>query len=247
MTGMVELADELLEVQRLGGLGHVLGGHDRALDDEHVELGLEDVAGRRPSVRWGVTETQEVTPASLISRMRCADQLGLDRLLVDLLHPGRGLLDVELGDLVEQRVGVLVAGPEALEVEHADATEAPDLDGGGRADHAVHGRGHERELEAVGVDLPADVDVLGVPGPPARHDGDVVEPVGPTSRLPEPDLDLCHVSSPAFGGGRKPRSLVTHRRVTGGWASGRRAGAGSAWPGWRSSRTRPSGRCPGRP
>ena len=45
ITGIVELADELLEVERLDRLGHVLGGHDRALDDEQVELGVEDGLG----------------------------------------------------------------------------------------------------------------------------------------------------------------------------------------------------------
>ena len=44
--GDVELADELLEVERLDGLRDVLGRHDRALDDEHVELGVEDVRRR---------------------------------------------------------------------------------------------------------------------------------------------------------------------------------------------------------
>ena len=57
------------------------------------------------------------------------DQLGLDRLGVHLLHAGRGLLVVELADLVEEGRRVLVAGPEALEVEHAEAAEAADLDG----------------------------------------------------------------------------------------------------------------------
>ena len=62
-----------------------------------------------------------------------ADELGLDRLGVDLLHAAGGLLGGELGDLLEERLGVLVAGPEALEVEHADAAEPADLDRGGRA------------------------------------------------------------------------------------------------------------------
>ena len=53
-----------------------------------------------------------------------------------------------VGDLLEQRLGILVAGPQALEVEDADAAEAADLDGGGRADDAVHGRGHQRQVEA---------------------------------------------------------------------------------------------------
>ena len=52
---------------------------------------------------------------------------------------------------------------------------------------------HERQLEAEGVDLPGDVDVLGVAGAPAGDDGDVVEPVGPAARLAHPDLDLSHV------------------------------------------------------
>ena len=41
----VELADEALEVQRLDGLRDVLGRHDRALDDEQVELGGDDRCG----------------------------------------------------------------------------------------------------------------------------------------------------------------------------------------------------------
>ena len=54
---------------------------------------------------------------------------------------------------------------------------------------------HQRQLEAEGVDLPGDVDVLGVAGAPARDDGDVVEPVGPPARLADADLDLSHCSS----------------------------------------------------
>ena len=50
-----------------------------------------------------------------------------------------------------------------------------------RRDHTVHGGAHQGQLEAEGVDLPRDVDVLGIAGAPARHDGDVVEPVGPAA------------------------------------------------------------------
>ena len=65
-----------------------------------------------------------------------------------------------------------------------------------------------RQLEAVGVDLPGDVDVLGVPGPPARDDGDVVEPVGLTSRLEDADLDFSQCARPpAFVG---PVRLTNH-------------------------------------
>ena len=104
-----------------------------------------------------------------------------------------------LRDLLEERLGVLVAGPEALEVQHAGAAEAADLDGGGRRDDAVHGAGEQGQLEVEALDLPGDVDVLGVAGAPARHDGDVVEPVGPPSGLAQPDLELCHGSMVVTG------------------------------------------------
>ena len=111
--GNVELADEPLEVEGLAGLGHVLGGHHRALDDEQVELGLEQ-GGAYLAVRCGVRDGARHDAGVLDLPDPPADQLGLDRLLVDLLHPGRGLVGLQPGDLLEQRLGVLVTGPEAL-------------------------------------------------------------------------------------------------------------------------------------
>ncbi len=144
-----------------------------------------------PAARWRRDRAAGGDPASLISRMRWLDELGLHGLGVDLLHAGGGLFRRELGDLGEQRLGVLVAGPEPLEVEHPDPAEAADLDGGGRAHDAVHGGGHQGQLEAVGVDLPGDVHVLGVARAPRGHDRDVVEAVGLTPGLADADLDLA--------------------------------------------------------
>ncbi len=93
------------------------------------------------------------------------------------------VLDAELDILVIQ--GTVVSA------EHVSkTTEPPRLDRRGGRDDAVHRRGHQRQLELEGVDLPRDLDVLGIPGPAAGHDRDVVEPVGPASRLADPDLDL---------------------------------------------------------
>ena len=81
-----------------------------------------------------------------------------------------------------------------------------------RRDDAVHGRAHEGDLEAVGIDLPGDVDVLGVPGAPARDDGDVVEPVGLSPRFEDADLDLSQCARPpAFVG---PARLTNHTGVS---------------------------------
>ena len=101
--------------------------------------------------------------------MRSSTSSGLIGSQVDLLHAPGGLLVVELGDLLEERLGVLVAGPEAFEVEHAERRR------GGRSRWRWPGEttpsmaeAMSGQLEAEGVDLPGDVDVLGVAGAPAR-------------------------------------------------------------------------------
>ena len=90
------------------------------------------IASASFSVRWGVTLAHDTTPASRICRMRARHELGLDRLAVDVLHPQRRLLGVELRDLGEEWLRILVARPQALEVEHADTAEPADLDRGVR-------------------------------------------------------------------------------------------------------------------
>ena len=98
----VELADEALEVERLRGLGHVLGGDHRALDHQQVELGGQDGRGQRLGAlgrhRGGRGDAGLLHLADARRH-----QLGDDRLLVHLLHAGRGLVVVELADLVEER------------------------------------------------------------------------------------------------------------------------------------------------
>ena len=59
-----------------------------------------------------------------------------------------------------------------------DSPQEPDLYGRRRADDSVHRRCHERKIEAEGINLPGDIDVLGVPGTPARDYCDVIEAVG---------------------------------------------------------------------
>ena len=125
-----------------------------------------------------------------------ADQVLLDRLLVELLHAPRRLVVGERGDLLVHRLGVLVARPQALEVQAGQAAEPPDLDRRGGRDGRVHGARHHRDREGVRVDLPGDVHVVGVPGAPRGHDRDLVEPVGTPSHLPLADLDLSHAQPP---------------------------------------------------
>ena len=125
------------------------------------------------------------------------DQLRLDRLGVDLLHQPRRLVLGRGGDRLQLLLGVLEAGPDPLQVEHPEAAQLVDEHRGVGADDPVHRRGDERQLEAVGTEGPADVDVVGVARPAGRNDRDVVESVGAATLLAAADFDF-QVSPPGL-------------------------------------------------
>ena len=125
----VQLVDEPLEVERFGATGHVLGADRRPADDEQVAAGVDDGLPvlLRP-LRAERAGDRDARLPDLAQPLR--DELGLDVLGVDLLHP-RGRLDrFEADDLLEQRLRVLVAGPQPLEVEDRQAAELAERDGG---------------------------------------------------------------------------------------------------------------------
>ena len=172
-------------------LRDVLGGDRRAADDEHVDAGVDDgldvLLGALRRERAG-----DGDPGGAHLLEPLGDQLGLDRLGVDLLHPAGGLGAREPGDLLQQAGRVVVPRPEALEVEHAEAAHLAERDRGRRRHHRVHRRGQHRDVEAVGVDLPGGADLLGVARAPRGHDRDVVEGVRAATALGTADLDLGH-------------------------------------------------------
>src|SRR4051794_12876715 len=183
------LTDELLEIERFGGLRDVLGRDDGALDDQDVEAGLERelvvAVDLLRSERRGADHAVLLDLADALGH-----ELGLDRLLVDLLHlPGRRLLR-EGGDLLELRLRILVAGPDALEVEDREPAEVAEDARCLRRDDAVHRGREQRKLEAVRPERPADVYVVRVTRAPRGHDRDVIEPVGPATLFATSDLDL---------------------------------------------------------
>ncbi len=112
--------------------GDVLGRHGRAADDEEVDPGIHDgLPQLLGALRGEGAGDGDAGGADLAQPL--GDEVGLDLLAVDLLHAGGRQHRVEGGDLGEQRGGVLVAGPQALEVEHRQAAELAERDGGLRA------------------------------------------------------------------------------------------------------------------
>ena len=90
----------------------------------------------------------------------------------------------------EHRLRVVVAGPHALEVEHAEAAEPPDHDRCPRGDDRVHGGREDGHVERVRVDRPRGRDVFRVTGAAARHHCHVVERVDAAGALGAADLDF---------------------------------------------------------
>ena len=185
--GHRDLAGELLQVERLDDRRDVLGRDHRALDDQDVKPCLErDLVVVAHALGGQRRRDDDALGLDLLDPP--ADELGLERLAVDLLHLARGELRGEAGDALELLVRVLEARPDPFEVQDGEAAEpADDARGVGR-DHAVHRRGQQRELEAVGPERPGDVDVVGIARAPGGHDGDVVEAVCTPRLLATADL-----------------------------------------------------------
>ena len=129
--GHIQIVDELLQVQWLVILGDVLGGNDRAADDEQVDARFEH--GRIIVLRALRGQGARNGDAGVTNLMQTLDnELRLDRLGVDLLNTLGRAFGRQFGDLVKQRLRIVVAGPQAFEVEHAKRAHLAHGDGGGR-------------------------------------------------------------------------------------------------------------------
>jgi hypothetical protein len=165
------------------------------LDHQHVEFtGVDGRQHRIGARRSNAGAGHHAGVANLTDTLR--HQLGLDRFGVDVLHSQRRLVVGQRGDFDQQWLRVVVARPDALEIQHCDTAKAADLNRRCGRHHPVHGTGHERKLESEGIDLPGDVDVFGIAGAARRYDRDVVEAVGPPPRLSQSDLDFSHRQTP---------------------------------------------------
>ena len=209
--GDVEVVDELLQVQRFGDAGDVLGGHRGAADDEQVDAGCCDGVVELLGALRGEGAGDRDTAVADLGEAR-GDEFGLDRLGVQVLHPHRRLLGRQRGDLGEQGLGVLVARPQPLEVEGAEAAELAEHDRRGRAHDRVHRRADHRGVEREGVDRPHRRDVFGIAGASRWHDGDVVERVCATRALGPTEFDV-HAHPSSLPAGRALLLLVEADRL----------------------------------
>jgi hypothetical protein len=113
-----DLGYELEQVERFRASGHVLGGDDGTLDDEDVQAGVEGMAVPTLYVLRSQAGCSEHT-ASLDLLDSTSNEIGFDRLLIDLLDDRGRLIGRGGANLFVHGHWILVPGPETFEVEDA--------------------------------------------------------------------------------------------------------------------------------
>ena len=187
--GHIQIVDELLQVQWLVILGDVLGGNDRAADDEQVDARFEH--GRIIVLRALRGQGARNGDAGVANLMQTLDnELRLDRLGVDLLNTLGRAFGRQFGDLVKQRLRIVVAGPQAFEVEHAKRAHLAHGDGGGRAGHRIHRSADNRHVEFISVNLPRGGHILRIASTAGGNNGNVVQRVCQTALLAQTDFNF---------------------------------------------------------
>ena len=166
----------------------------RATDDEQVDSGIHDgLVKFFGALRAESTGNGHSSFANFREALR--DELWLDRLRIQLLHTNSGLIGGKTTNLFENRLGVFVAGPEALEVEHSETAELAHRNSCCRRDHGVHGSGNHGNVEGVGVNCPAHRDVARVARTARRHNSDVIKGVHAASAFGTANFEIIHYSS----------------------------------------------------
>jgi len=160
--GDVASPDELLERELVIRLGGVAGGEHSALHDEDVRARLLRKLG---SLFGASGDRRDCTRnAGGLDRVDAlGDELGLDGLAVNLFEKSVDLRLVCLGDSLDDRGRILVAGVDAVKVQHRKAAELAHRDSELDVDDAVHCRtpDWDREPEAV-AKREGDVDLVRV-------------------------------------------------------------------------------------
>ena len=167
----------------------MLGGHHRAADDEQVDAGFDhrgvELLGalRGKRARHGDARIADLMQPA-------GDELGLHRLTVDLLDPlGRDVIG-QLGNLVEQRLRIVIPCPQTLQIQHAKSAQPAHRYRRGGAGDRIHRGSDDRYVELIGIHLPRRRHVLRIAGATRGNDGDIIQRVGHAGLLAQTDFNF---------------------------------------------------------
>ena len=193
-NGNVEFVDEPFKVKWLARCGDVLGRYCRAADDEDIHTCVDDgaphllSAARRESASYRNPRITNLTQTF-------TKQLHLDRFRVNLLQPGRGILFIQVRNLLEEGLRILVSGPQALKIENAEAAQLAECNRRRRGSDRVHGGRQYGNVEMVGVQLPGGLHLLDIAGTARCDNSDIVEGVRSSGSFASSYLYFTHASS----------------------------------------------------
>ena len=176
------VAGERLERQRVVLGREVAGRRHLALDEEQVRavLGAERPEAARGGGRRG-DRGLRTRGMDLIEPPR--DELLADRLLVGLGEERPEVGVVGRRDPLEDRVGVVVARLDALEVQDGEPAEPGERAGHPRVHDRVHRRGEDRDREVDAAEGLGQIDIGRLDGVGAGSERDVLEAVGRADRV----------------------------------------------------------------
>ena len=111
--GDIQVIDEFLKVQGLMVLGDMLRRHHGATNDKQIDTGLKH--GGIIILRTLRRQRAGYGDAGITNLMQTFDdEFRLDRLSVNLLDAFGGLVRRQLRDFVQQRLGIVIAGPQSF-------------------------------------------------------------------------------------------------------------------------------------
>ena len=173
-----EFAAKPAQVEGFATFGtDVFGGNHRGLHKEEVGAGLSHGLAKAQGGHRRGTHGGDA-PLGLDFLDPLADQFLLHRLAVEVLHQGHKGLLAHGRNPIQGRVGVGVAGLQALNVEYPQGAEPRELHGHGHINHAIHGTGDDRNFPLDAPQTPAAVSDLGVHRAAPGHQGDLIDAVG---------------------------------------------------------------------
>jgi len=154
----------------------------RGLDDEDVDAGFDGDGREFLRVRRCAGDRSNDL-LSLHLAHALADEVWLDGLGVDVLQEGGYLVCGRVGDFLEERRRILIASVDALQVQHRQAAEAPQLRRERLVDYRVRGRCKDRYGKNEVAQIERHVREIRIDGEGPRDDGYLVETIGVAHRL----------------------------------------------------------------
>ena len=119
-----------------------------------------------------------------------ADQVFAHWLAVEILHQRHELLIAHRRNPIQHGIGIVVAALHPFQVQDSQGALPAELHRHRHIHHAIHGTGDDRDLPSDAAQAPAAVGYGGINCATPRHQGDLVDAVGPANGTGATELNI---------------------------------------------------------